>query len=288
MTLTRGPFIRGSVRAMPSRTFRTVLPVHPAERLATCSIQFIHRGMVCEGPSLGKEIPLTQDDFKEARGYDLDSDDDQLEIVDDTYRAYHRPDAVDPEERLAQQKQARSRLFLTIVAAAAAIVGMVLLKPGGGGETPEELLAEITTLDEATYLFAMGDSVAVSHIRRQFQNIGNQLQFDDGVVVNYLFLNRPVEIWVGISLMQEIAANAFSLLLAETDPDLNPDSVWRAQSHFDRNGRMITQVVGKGQRHYFYNDSNLVVWVAADSVAGTFALNAVLNTNIRNWIDTIR
>ncbi len=231
---------------------------------------------------------MTQDDYKEVRGYDLDSDKDQLEIVDDTYRAYHQPDVVDPEVKLARQKQANNRLILALVLAAVAIVGMVLIIPGGGGESAEELLAEITTLDQANYLFAMGDTIAVSHIRRQFRNIGNQLQFNDAVVVNYLFLNRPVEIWVGISLMQDIAAADFRLLLAETDPDLNTDSGWRAQSQFERNGLVITQVVGKGQRHYFYHDSNMVVWVAADSVTGTFALNAVLNTNIRNWIDTFR
>ncbi|MFC1530268.1 hypothetical protein ACFL6R_06095 [Gemmatimonadota bacterium] len=230
---------------------------------------------------------MTEDDFKEVRGYDLDSDDDQLEIVDDTYRAYHRPDAVDPEVKLARQAQANRRLFVVLVLTVVAIIGLILINPGGGDESDEELLAGITTLDEANYLFAMEDTIAVSHIRRQFREIGSLLQFDDGVVVNYLFLDRPVEIWVGITLLQTNAANAFNLLLDETDPDLNPDSGWRAQSQFERVGRTITQVVGKGQRHYFYNDSNMIVWVAADSIVGTFALNAVLNTNIRNWINTI-
>jgi len=231
---------------------------------------------------------LAQDDYQDVGGYDLDAGDEQLEIVDDSYRGYRRPDAVDPEVRLAQQARARQRLVLALLFGGAAMIALILLNPGGGSESDEELLAEITTLDEANYLFAMEDTIAVSHIKRQFQGIADQLQFEDGVVVNYLFLNRPVEIWVGISLLQEIAAEAFSLLLDETDPDMNPDAGWRAQSQFDRVGRVITQVVGKGQRHYFYNDSNMIVWVAADSVAGTFALNAVLNTNIRNWIDTIR
>jgi len=231
---------------------------------------------------------LAQDDYRDIGGYDLDSGEDQLEIVDDKYRGYHRPDAVDPEVRLAQQVRARQRLILAILLAGAALIALILLNPGGGGETDEELLAEITTLDDANYLFAMEDTFAISHIKGQFGEIGDQLQFDDGVVVNYLFLNRPVEIWVGITLLQEIAAQSYSLLLDETDPDLNPDSGWRAQSQFERVGRSITQVVGKGQRHYFFNDSNMIVWVAADSIAGTFALNAVLNTNIRNWLDTIR
>ena len=230
---------------------------------------------------------MALDDYKDVGGYDLDSE-EELEIIDDTYRGYRRPDAVDPEVRLAQQEKARRRLVLTIVVFGAMLIAFILINPGGGGETDEELLAEITTLEEANYLFAMEDTFAVGHIKRQFEGVGDQLQFDDGVVANYLFLDRPVEIWIGISLLQDIAGEAYSLLLEETDPDLNSESSWRAQSQFERMGRQITQVVGKGQRHYFYRDSNMVIWVAADSIAGTFALNAVLNTNIRNWLDSIR
>ncbi|MFC1627490.1 hypothetical protein ACFL3H_00065 [Gemmatimonadota bacterium] len=231
---------------------------------------------------------MAQEEWKDAGGYDLDGGDDTLEIVEDGYRKYRQPDAIDPEEKAARQAKAHSRFILTIVVVVACFIGLILLNPGGGGDTDEERLAAITTLDEADYLFAVGDTFAVGHIRRQFRGVGDQLQFDDGVVVNYLFLARPVEIWVGISLLQELAAEAFSLLIEETDPDLNPGSGWRAQSQFQRSGRTITQVVGKGQRHYFYNDSNMVVWVAADSIAGTYALNAVMNTNIRNWLDRIR
>ena len=231
---------------------------------------------------------MAQDDWRNTGGYDLDSGDEGLEIIDDGYRRYRQPDAIDPVEKAARQAKARLRFILTIVAIGALFIGLILLNPGGGGETDEERLAAIMTLDDASYLFAMEDTFAVGHIRRQFGRAGDQLQFDDGVVVNYLFLSRPVEIWVGISNLQELAAEAFSLLIEETDPDLNPESSWRAQSQFQRSGRTITQVVGRGQRHYFYNDSNMVIWVAADSIAGTYALNAVMNTNIRNWLENIR
>ncbi len=231
---------------------------------------------------------MAQNEWKDVGGYDLDGGDEGLEIIGDGYRKYRRPDAIDPEEKAAKQAKARLRLILTIIVIGAFFIGLILINPGGGGESDEERLAAITTLDEADYLFAMEDTFAVGHIQRQFRGVGDQLQFDDGVVVNYLFLSRPVEIWVGISLLQELAAEAFSLLLEATDPDLNPESGWRAQSQFQRSGRTITQVVGKGQRHYFYNDSNMVIWVAADSIAGTYALNAVMNTNIRNWLDSVR
>ncbi|MFC1595294.1 hypothetical protein ACFL3X_00055 [Gemmatimonadota bacterium] len=231
---------------------------------------------------------MSQDEWKDVSGYNLDLGEDGLEIIDDGYRKYRQPDAIDPEKKAAQLAKARQRLILTIAIFGALFIGLILLNPGGGGETLEERLAEITTLDEASYLFAMEDTFAVGHIQRQFRGVGDQLQFNDGVVVNYLFLERPVEIWVGISLLQELAAEAFTLLLEETDPALNPESGWRAQSQFQRSGRTITQVVGKGQRHYFYTDSNMVIWVAADSIAGTYALNAVMNTNIRNWLDRVR
>lgn len=231
---------------------------------------------------------MAQEEWKDAGGYDLDREDDGLEIISDGYRKYRQPDAIDPEEKAARLAKARQRLLLTIAVVGASFIGLILLNPGGGDETDEDRLAEITTLNEADYLFAMEDTFAVGHIQRQFGEAGTQLQFNDGVVVNYLFLQRPVEIWVGISRLQELAAEAYSLLIEQTSPDLNPESGWRAQSQFERSGRIITQVVGKGQRHYFYNDSNMVVWVAADSIAGTFALNAVLNTNIRDWLDRVR
>jgi hypothetical protein len=91
---------------------------------------------------------------------------------------------------------------------------------------------------------------------------------------------------VGIAPLQESAAEAYSLLIDETDPAIN--SNWRNQSQFIRQNTPITQVAGRGQRHYFFRQSNLVVWVATDSVTAPFALQAVLNTDLRNWIQTVR
>ena len=116
--------------------------------------------------------------------------------------------------------------------------------------------------------------------------MGDQLPFTDGVVVRYLFLNYPVEIWVGICTLQELAADAYSLLLQETDPDQNPN--WRSQSNSVRGTTAITQSVGRGQRSYFYRDSNMIVWIAADSLTAPFALQATLNTNLRDWLVSVR
>jgi hypothetical protein len=230
---------------------------------------------------------MADQNWRAKGGYDLDAAaEDKLEVVDEGYRKYRRPDAEDPEERRRRSERARRRFLIGIALVAAVIVGLVVLSSVGHEETIEERMRDIGSLTDAFYLLALEDTTAVGYIRRKFPLYGRSLPFVDGVVVNYLFLNYPVEVWVGIASLQESAAEAYSLLIDETNPALNTD--WRNQSQFMRQNVSITQVVGRGQRNYFFRESNMVVWVAADSVTAPFALQAVLNTNLRDWIQTVR
>ena len=230
---------------------------------------------------------MAKDDWRGGGGYDLDAEPEELEIIDTGYGKYRAPGTEDEEDALARAQKTRKNLILTISAIVIVIVAFVALRGSETTQTETERLLEITTLEQATYLFADEDSVAVRDIRRRFGRQGDLLPFNDGIVVKYLFLEHPVDIWVGIAGFQESAGEALSLLLDWTDPETNPDR-WRSQSQFMRQGITITQVVGRGQRNYYYQDSNMIVWIAADSTAATFALNATLNTNLRNWIASVR
>lgn len=225
--------------------------------------------------------------FGSSGEYDLDAGpEESLEVVEEGYGKYRRPDERDPEEEARALKKAKRTLFITIIVIVAAVAIGVMMSISEVEPTDEERLSEIATLADASYLFAQEDTTAIGTIRRRFQLVGDQLQFTDGVVVRYLFLNYPVEVWVGICTLQEIAAEAYSLLIEETDPDLNPN--WRSQSNFVRGTTAITQAVGRGQRNYFFRDSNMIVWVGSDSLTAPFALQATLNTNLRDWLERVR
>ncbi|MCK4772573.1 MAG: hypothetical protein KAT18_06605 [Candidatus Latescibacteria bacterium] len=231
---------------------------------------------------------MAKDDWRGSGAYDLDDEPEELEIVETGYGRYRPPDAEEKEEEKARIEKSRRRLIATIAVIAVGVIALIVMSGKELGQTETEKLQGITNLEEAVYLFADEDITAVGNIRRRFGSMGDLLPFNDGIVATYLFLEHPVEIWVGIAALQELASDAYSLLLEETDPELNPDSPWRTQSQFVRQGFTITQVVGRGQRNYFYQDSNMIVWITADSVAATFALNASLNTNLRDWIASLR
>lgn len=231
---------------------------------------------------------MPKEKWRETDGYDLDSDESQLEIIDEGYRKYRRPDAEEPGEREARQARAQKLLIIAGSVIGVCIVAAILLSYGGSRQDEESQLSDITSLNEATYLFVQEDTTAVGYIRRKFKHVGDMLQLEDGIVASFLFEQHPVEIWIGISLLQESAAEALSLMLEETDPDLHTDTIWRSQSQFEREGKTITQAVGSGQRNYFFRDSNMIVWVQADSIAATYALQATLNTNLQNWIESVR
>jgi len=230
---------------------------------------------------------MANDDWRGSGGYDLDAEPEELKIVETGYGKFHSPTEKDEKDIKAKDKKIRKNLILTLSAIVIAIVAFVALQSSDTTQTETEKLLEITNLEQATYLFADEDTVAVRNIRRRFGQQGDLLPFNDGVLVKYLFLEHPVDIWVGIAGLQVSAGQALTLLLNWTDPEKNPDR-WQSQSQFVRQGITITQVVGRGQRNYYYQDSNMIVWIAADPVAATFALNATLNTNLRNWIASVR
>ncbi len=230
---------------------------------------------------------MAKDDWRGSGGYDLDAEPEELEIVETGYGKYRGPGAEDEEDIKARDQKTRLNLILTISAIVVVIVAFVALRSGEITQTESERLLEITSLEQATYLFTDEDTVAVDNIRRRFGRQGDLLPFNDGIVVKYLFLEHPVDIWVGIAGSQGSAGAALSLLLSWTNPETNSDR-WQSQSQFVRQGITITQVVGRGQKNYFYQDSNMIVWIVSDPVAATFALNAILNTNLRNWIASVR
>jgi hypothetical protein len=230
---------------------------------------------------------MADQNWRATGGYDLDgAPEDKLEVVEENYRKYKRPDAEDPEEARRRSARARRRFLFGIALVAAVVTGLLALSSMRHETTTAERMLDIGSLSDAFYLLAYEDTTAVGYIRRKFPVTGRSLPFVDGVVAEYLFLNYPVEVWVGIAPLQESAAEAYSLLIDETDPAIN--SNWRNQSQFIRQNTPITQVAGRGQRHYFFRQSNMVVWVATDSVTAPFALQAVLNTDLRNWIQTVR
>ncbi len=230
---------------------------------------------------------MADKNWRATGGYDLDGDaEDKLEVVEENYRKYRRPDAEDPEEARRRSARARRRFLFGIALVVAVVGGLIVLSSVRHEVTTEERLLDIGSLTDAFYLLALEDTTAVGYIRRKFPVNGRSLPFVDGVVANYLFLNYPVEVWVGIAALQESAAEAYSLLIDETDPAFNAS--WRNQSQFIRQNTPITQVAGRGQRNYFFRQSNMVVWVATDSVTAPFALQAVLNTNLRDWIQSVR
>lgn len=229
---------------------------------------------------------MSDEKWKDAGAYDLDSDAGGLEIVDEGYGKYRRPDAEDPEEQARRQKKAKRAFQLTIAGLIVIIAGFVLMSVRNVTETEEERLREITSFEDASYLFAEEDTLAVGTIRRRFGDAGVQLPFSDGVVARYLFLTYPVDIWVGMCTLQDYAQEAYTLLQQLTDPARNDG--WRNQSQFQRGTYSITQVVGRGQRSYFYRDSNMIVWVAADSITAPFALQVMMNTNLRAWLESVR
>jgi len=228
---------------------------------------------------------VPEQEWSEAGSYDLDSGDgDGLEIVQEGYGKYRRPDEQPPEDKAKQERTARIRLWSILGVVVIVVFGAIMLSFGGTEEDEEELLREITSLNDATRLFDYGDTLAVGMIKRRFDYYGSQLPFTDALIVSYLFLDHPVEVWVGVCNLQSLAGEAFALLQAETDPAANP--VWRSQSEFERLGRTIANVAGRGQRNYFFQDSNMLVWITADSIAAVHALNATLNTDLRNWLET--
>jgi hypothetical protein len=229
---------------------------------------------------------MSDERWKDASAYDLDSDDGGLEIVDEGYGKYRRPDAVDPEEQARRQKKAKRAFRVTIVVLIVIIAGAIFMSTQDTTVTDEERLSEITSLQDASYLFAQEDTLAVGMIRRRFSDAGSQLPFTDGVTARYLFLTYPVDIWVGICTLQDYAQDAYSLLQQFTEP--TQDNGWRNQSQFQRGTYSITQVVGKGQRSYFYRDSNMIVWIAADSITAPFALEVMMSTNLRTWLESMR
>jgi hypothetical protein len=227
---------------------------------------------------------VPEQEWSDAGSYDLDGggEGEGLEIIQEGYGKYRRPDEEPPEDKAKKERTARIRLWAVVGAVAIVLFGAIMLSFGGGGEDEEELLREITSLNEATRLFDYGDTLAVGMIKRRFDMYGSQLPFTDALIVSYLFLDHPVEVWVGVCNLQSLAGDAFDLLQAETDPATNP--LWRSQSEFERLGRTITNVAGRGQRNYFFQDSNMLVWITADSIAAVHALNATLNTNLRDWL----
>ncbi len=230
---------------------------------------------------------MPEQQWNDISGYDLDAGgSDELEIVQEGYGRYRRPDAEPPEDKARRNRIARNRFRFAVVILVVVVGGAVLLSSGQSGENEESQLREIASLSSAAYLFATEDTSAVGMIKRRFGSSGQLLPFTNGIVVSYLFLNHPVEIWVGFCNLQELARDAYAMLRAATDPATNTD--WRTQSQFDREGRTITHVAGRGQRNYFFQDSNMVIWVTADSIAAVYALQATLNTNIRDWLDTVR
>lgn len=235
---------------------------------------------------------MDKDNWRRSGGYDLDSEGEQLEVVELGYGKYRQPDAEDPEVKKARERKARQSFIAAIAAVTTVVIVLIVLSGRQSKQTDSQRLREITSLEEATYLFAEEDSTAVGTIRRSFGRNGDILPFNDGIVATYLFLEHPVEIWVGIAPLPASAVEAEILLLNETNPELNnpddPNPRWRSQSQFVREGTTITQVAGREQRSYFYRDSNMIVWIRADSITATFALQAALNTNLRDWIASVR
>ncbi|MFO7769102.1 MAG: hypothetical protein R6W82_09150 [bacterium] len=226
-----------------------------------------------------------REDWRSLGGYDLD-DEGGLEVIEEGYGKYRRPDAEDPEEEKERKSLARRQMRVAAAVVVVAVGTLLYFMFSGDGVTESEQLREITSLEEADYLFALEGETAVQDIRRRFPDAGDRLSLIDGVVARYLFLQHPAELWVGVSPLQENAAEDYSLLLEATDPEQSDR--WRAQSQLVRGSTSITQVVGRGQRNYFYRDSNMLVWITADSVAAPFVLQAALGTNLREWIAGVR
>lgn len=230
-------------------------------------------------------MPEDREDWRSTGGYDLD-DEDQLEVVEEGYGKYRRPDAEDPEEAKARKARARTQMRIAVAVIVAAVGVFLYFTLTGEEPTESDQLQEITSLEQADYLFALEGETAVQDIRRRFPGVGDQLSLIDGVVARYLFMQHPAELWVGVSPLQENAAENYSLLLEVTDPENS--LTWRVQSQLVRGATSITQVVGRGQRNYFYRDSNMLVWITADSLAAPFVLQAALNTNLRDWMAGVR
>ncbi len=226
-----------------------------------------------------------RDDWRSQGGYDLD-DEGGLEVIEEGYGKYRRPDAEDPEETKARKGRARRQMQIAVALVVAVVAAVLYFSVSSEEVTEDQQLREITSLQQADYLFALEGETAIRDIRGRFPDAGDQLSLIDGVVARYLFLQHPAELWVGVSPLQENAAENYSLLLEVTDPENS--RTWRTQSQFVRGTTSITQVAGRGQRNYFYRDSNLLVWINADSLAAPFVLQAALNTNLREWIDSVR
>jgi hypothetical protein len=228
---------------------------------------------------------MAREEWRSRGGYDLDQEPDQLEVIDEGYGKYRRPDAVDSDEEARLKKTAQRRFALTITILVIIAGAALYLGSRRGDFSAQRQLASIEQLDQATFLFALTDTAAVRDIRSRFSGIGLQLPFVEGVVARYLFLRHPVEIWVGTAPLQESAAEALSLLIEHTEQARSPS--WETQSESIRSGRMVYEHTRRGQRHYFYRDSNMIVWVTSDTLAAPFALEAVLNTNLRTWLTTL-
>ena len=100
---------------------------------------------------------------------------------------------------------------------------------------------------------------------------GQEFPVDFGAVG--IYGNRDVIVWVAGAASESIAVemtNAMQLKIAEGNSPFTPiDDI-------DSRNRKVYALEGMGQRHYYFQSQNLVIWLAANPAFANTALQQIL------------
>jgi hypothetical protein len=166
--------------------------------------------------------------------------------------------------------------FLRLLALVAVAVGIailavavyfVLTRKPSGGETEIPVPREIA--DFALTRKSTG-TAAISEINQMH---GLEFSFLEGVVCEY-GTGRKATLWVSVLADREEAEQMLTSMrdrIAAGNSPFQPLGVWQNRE------RSIYELQGMGQRHYYFQSDQLVVWLAVEPPSAQVAIDYLLD-----------
>lgn len=88
-----------------------------------------------------------------------------------------------------------------------------------------------------------------------------------------IYGDNQVAIWVGGAPFKFLAAR---LVTAMHDKIAEGNSPFTPVRDFQDRGRVVYELLGMGQKHYYFQSQNLVIWLASDPALSDKALQQIL------------
>ncbi|MEW5939322.1 MAG: hypothetical protein AB1750_06660 [Chloroflexota bacterium] len=115
--------------------------------------------------------------------------------------------------------------------------------------------------------FQSGDEAAAAFVNLH----GKQFPLTSGAIG--LYGDNQITLWVAGAPANFIAAR---MIVAMRDKIANGNSPFTPMTEINDNGRIVYVLEGVGQKHYYFQSKNLVVWLAVNPAFADAAIQQIL------------